>query len=90
MNKTDFIYIALLLLTTLTFFLGASEDSTLTFLVFVPTVVLLTTFIKGLLISDYFMELKNVDFKYRLFIICWLVLVILLIALAHFNPATNP
>ena len=82
MNKTTIIYISLLLLTTLTFLLGKSETFTFTFII----VVLLTTFIKGQVIIDYFMELKNVDLKYRLFLSVWLILVISLIGLSYFLP----
>ena len=82
MNKVTIIYISLLLLTTLTFLLGKSETFTFTFI----AIILITTFIKGQLIIDYFMELKNVDLKYRLFLSIWLILVISLIGLSYFLP----
>ena len=82
MNKSTIIYIGLLLLTTLTFLLGKNETFTFTFIV----IVLLATFVKGQLIIDYFMGLKNVDLKYRLFLSIWLILVISLIGLSYFFP----
>jgi hypothetical protein len=85
MNKTTIIYIALLLLTTLTYLLGQTQSFTFVFII----LVLITTFIKGQLIIDYFMELKNVHLKYRLFMIIWLALVISLIGLSYFFPATS-
>lgn len=84
MNKNTIIYIALLLLTTFTFLLGQKQNFTFIFTI----LVLITTFIKGQLIIDYFMELKNVDLKYRLFLSIWLVLVISLIGLFYFLPST--
>lgn len=85
MNKTTIIYISLLLLTTLTFLLGKSETFTFTFIV----IILITTFLKGQLIIDYFMELKYVDLKYRLFLSIWLILVISLIGLSYFIPSVS-
>ena len=82
MNKATIIYISLLLLTTLTFLLGKSETFTFIFI----AIILITTFIKGQLIIDYFMELKNVDLKYRLFLSIWLILVISLIGFSYFLP----
>ena len=84
MNKTTIIYIILLILTTTTYFLGKSETFTFTFII----IVLIVTFIKGQLIIDYFMGLKNVDFKYRLFLIIWLILIISLIGVSYFIPNT--
>ncbi len=82
MNLTTIIYIVLFLLTALTLFLGSSKTFTFTFII----VVLITTFIKGQLIIDYFMGLKNVDLKYRLFVSIWLVLIVTLIGISYFFP----
>ena len=84
MNKSTIIYIISLLLTTLTYILGKNKEFTFTFI----SIVLLTTFIKGQIIIDYFMELKYVDLKYRLFLIIWLLFVISLIALLYLFPKT--
>ncbi|MGB6328031.1 MAG: cytochrome C oxidase subunit IV family protein [Halarcobacter sp.] len=82
MNKSTAIYISLLFLTSLTYFLGQSETFTLPFII----LVLITTFVKGQLIIDYFMELRNVTLKYRLFVSIWLFLVISLIGISYFFP----
>ncbi len=82
MNKTSIIYISLLLLTTLTYFLGKSETFNFTLII----IVLIITFIKAQVIIDYFMGLKNVDLKYRLFLSIWLILIIFLIGISFYIP----
>jgi len=47
-------------------------------------VLLFTTFIKGALVSDYFMGLRDVTLKYRLIPVIWLAVVILLIGVAYY------
>jgi len=47
-------------------------------------VLLFTTFIKGALVSDYFMGLKDVGVKFRFIPIIWLTVVITLIAIAYY------
>ena len=49
-------------------------------------VLLVTTFIKGQLVIDYFMGLKDVKLKYRLIPTIWLSIVISLIAVAYYLP----
>lgn len=49
-------------------------------------VLLLTTFIKGQLLIDYFMGLKEVSFKYRIIPTIWLTLILLLIGVAYYLP----
>lgn len=49
-------------------------------------VLLLTTFIKGALVSDYFMGLKQVSTKYRVIPIIWLAVVICFIGVAYYLP----
>jgi len=49
-------------------------------------VLLLTTFIKGQLIIDYFMGLNEVELKYRIIPTIWLGVVILLISVAYYLP----
>ncbi|MDX1808817.1 MAG: cytochrome C oxidase subunit IV family protein [Sulfurospirillaceae bacterium] len=46
--------------------------------------LLISTFVKGGLIIDHFMGLKNVQYKYRLVPIIWLVLVISLVAISYY------
>jgi hypothetical protein len=48
--------------------------------------LLLGTLVKGQLIIDYFMELKEVRLKYRLIPTVWLGIVITLIAAAYYMP----
>jgi len=49
-------------------------------------VLLLTTFIKGGLVIEYFMGLKDVTLKYRLIPTLWLASIILLIGVAYYLP----
>ena len=82
MIKTIYIYILLFLLTSITLFLGSSNSFTSTFTI----IVLITTIAKGQLIIDYFMGLKNVKLKYRLFVSLWLLIVVGLIGLSFILP----
>ena len=47
-------------------------------------VLLVSTFIKGQLVIDYFMGLKNVAWKYRLIPTIWLSLIISLVAISYY------
>lgn len=76
--KLKTIWIFLIFLTTLTFILGKIELSPYFFI----ALILLTTFIKGQLVIDLFMGLKDVSLKYRLIVSLWLFIVIILIGLA--------
>lgn len=78
--KLKTIWILLVFLTTLTFILGKIEFSSYIFI----SLLLLTTFIKGQLVIDFFMDLKYVSSKYRLIVILWLFTVIVLIGLIFF------
>lgn len=78
--KLKTIWIFLVFLTTLTFILGKIEFSSYIFI----SLLLLTTFIKGQLVIDFFMDLKYVSSKYRLIVILWLFTVIVLIGLNFF------
>lgn len=53
-------------------------------------ILLLSTLLKGQLISDYFMGLKDVQFKYRVIPTLWLILILSLIAVAYYLPLTTP
>lgn len=74
------IYITLVLLTLFAFLSG--------WFGFVGPIVvfvlLVTTFIKGQLIVDYFMGLKDVQFKYRVIPIAWLIFVLFFIGIAYY------
>ncbi|MCK9336501.1 MAG: cytochrome C oxidase subunit IV family protein [Arcobacteraceae bacterium] len=80
MKKTlEIVWIVLLALTIFAFVLGNLD--------FIPNllvgILLLSTLIKGQLVIDYFMDLKNVRFKYRLIPLIWLLVVLSLIAILH-------
>ncbi|MCK5830577.1 MAG: cytochrome C oxidase subunit IV family protein [Methylococcales bacterium] len=48
--------------------------------------LLFTTFIKGHIIADYFMGLKEIKGKYRLIPTIWLFITLTLVALAYYVP----
>jgi len=78
----EYVWIFLVILTIFAYLLG--------YLKLISTslvgVLLLTTFIKGALVSDYFMGLKDVVGKYRFIPVIWLSIVIILIAIAYYLP----
>jgi len=78
------IWIVLVMLTLFAYLLGYLKviNSSLV------AILLITTFIKGELVIDYFMGLKTVKLKYRLIPIIWLGTVISLIAVAYYLPIT--
>lgn len=78
----EYIWITLVILTVFAFLLGYLKYVS----TFFVAILLITTFIKGQLVIDYFMELKNVNLRYRLIPIVWLGLTISLIALAYYLP----
>jgi len=85
MKKTlEVVWIVLVILTIFAYLLG--------YLKYVNTslvaVLLVTTFIKGQLVIDYFMGLKDVQLKYRLIPAIWLGVVISLITVAYYLPVT--
>lgn len=82
MKKITKIYLGLVLLTFFAFLLGYFNVQNNFFI----ALLLITTFIKGQFIIDYFMNLSEVQLKYRLLLIVWLVIVICLIALAYYLP----
>lgn len=81
----EYIWIVLVALTIFAYLLGYLKIIS-TALV---AVLLFTTFIKGSLVSDYFMGLKDAGMKYRLIPIIWLSVIIVLIAVAYYLPANN-
>ena len=78
----EYVWVILIVLTVFAFLLG--------YLKYVSTalvaVLLITTFLKGALVTDYFMGLKDVKLKYRLIPVVWLLVVISLIAVAYYLP----
>jgi len=79
----QYIWLILIALTLFAFLLGWLELMSSVMVI----ILLITTFIKGQLVIDYFMGLKNTHLKYRLIPTLWLTVVVSLIALAYFFPA---
>jgi len=76
------VWIVLVLLTCLTFVIGYFNYINEAFTV----IILITVTIKGQLIIDYFMGLKNVTYGYRFIPTLWLFVVVILIAIAYYMP----
>jgi cytochrome c oxidase subunit IV len=53
---------------------------------FYVALLLISTFLKGQLISDYFMGLKETRLRYRVIPTLWLFLILSLIAVAYYLP----
>ena len=84
MKKTiEGVWIALILLSLFAFLLG--------YLKLISSVIvgilLVSTFIKGQLVIDYFMGLKDVRLKYRIIPTIWLIVLLSLIAVAYYLPS---
>ena len=83
MTKTvEKVWIVLIILTLFAYLLGYFKviNSTLV------AILLITTFIKGQLVIDYFMGLKEVRLRYRAIPMVWLGVVLSLIAVAYYLP----
>ena len=80
-NKEIKVWLILLLLTLFSFLLGwlklLSEN--------ILPLLLLATFIKGQLIIDYFLGLKNVSLKYRMILTLWLLIILLAIGYGYYR-----
>jgi len=81
-KQLTFIWIALLLLTLFAYLVGYLHLINNYFV----ALLLLTTFAKGVLVIEHFMDLKNVQTKYRYIPSIWLFVVLLLIATAYYLP----
>ena len=79
----EYVWIILVILTIFAYLLGYLKLISTSLV----AVLLLTTFIKGTLVSDYFMGLKDVNMKYRFIPIIWLGVIILLIGVAYYLPS---
>lgn len=79
------IWIILVLLTLFAFLVGWLKLVNSLFV----SILLVTTFIKGQLVSDYFMGLKEVTLKYRMIPTIWLFIVLTSIAIAYYLPISN-
>jgi cytochrome c oxidase subunit IV len=76
------VWISLIILTIFSYLLGYLNYIN----IYLVALLLLTTFIKGQLVIDYFMGLKEVRLKYRMFPSIWLLVTILLITFAYYLP----
>lgn len=81
----NIIWIALVLLTLFAFLVGWLKLVNSFFV----SILLVTTFIKGQLVSEYFMNLKSVTLKYRIIPTVWLFIVLSSIAIAYYLPVSN-
>ncbi len=84
-NKLEIGWVILVVLTVFAYLLGYLKYINSMFV----AVLLLTTFIKGQLVIDYFMGLKDVKLKYRLIPSVWLGVVLSLIALSYYLPLSS-
>ena len=82
MDKLTKTWIALLFFTIFSFSLGWFKLISLVSII----LLLITTFIKGQLIIDYFMGLKDVQLKYRIIPTIWLGVIITTIAIIYYLP----
>lgn len=78
----DVIWINLLLLSLASFLIGKFDLSNS--IIFIT--LLISIFIKGELIIDHFMGLKDINWRYRSIPILWLGIILLFIALAYYLP----
>jgi len=78
----EYVWITLVILTLFAYLLGYLKYISTTLV----AVLLITTFIKGQLVIDYFMGLKNVRLRYRLIPTIWLFTVISLISITYYLP----
>lgn len=83
---TERVWSILAVLTVFAFLLGYLKLIS-TYLV---AVLLTSTFIKGQLVIDYFMGLKEIRLRYRIIPALWLLSVLALIAIAYYLPQTAP
>lgn len=81
-KNIEIIWFVLILLSIFAFLLGYLKLVSSTLVV----VLLISTFIKGQLVIDYFMGLKEVKFKYRIIPTLWLSAVLSLVAIAYYLP----
>ena len=79
------IWITLVFLTLFAFLVGWLKLVNSLFV----SILLVSTFIKGQLVSDYFMGLKEVTLKYRMIPTVWLFIVLSFIAIAYYLPVSN-
>lgn len=81
-NTLEIVWFNLVLLTIFAFLLGYLNYIN----PLVVSILLMSTFIKGQLVIDYFMGLKDVKLRYRLIPTLWLFTMISLISAAYYLP----
>jgi len=79
------IWIILVILTLFAFLVGWLKLVNSLFV----SILLVSTFIKGQLVSEYFMGLRKVALKYRIIPTIWLFIVLSSIAIAYYLPISN-
>ena len=84
MRKITSIWILLLALTLFAFLIGWLKLTNSFFI----AILLSATWLKGQLVADYFMELSQVSLKYRMIPALWLLIVLSLIGVSYYFPAT--
>lgn len=85
MRKITSIWLLLSVLTLFAFLIGWLK-LTNSFFIFI---LLSTTWLKGQLVADYFMELSQVSLKYRMIPALWLLIVLSLIGVSYYFSAVN-
>ncbi len=80
MENSTKVWIGLFFLSLFAFLLGWLEITN-SFFIFL---LLITTFIKGNLVVEYFMNLSEVQLKYRLIPTVWLGTILFFIAIAYY------
>ncbi len=81
-NTAEIVWFTLVLLTIFAFSLGYLNYNN----PLVVSILLMSTFIKGQLVIDYFMGLKHVQLRYRFIPTAWLFTIISLISVAYYLP----
>lgn len=79
---TERVWAILILLTIFAFFVGHLKLIN-TFLI---SILLMSTFLKGQLIIDCFMGLKEVQLKYRIIPTIWLTVILSIVAITYYLP----
>ncbi len=83
MKRTlEIIWIILVVLTVFAYLLGYLKYINESLV----AILLFTTFVKGQLVIDYFMDLKTVELKHRLVPTLWLSITISLLGIVYYLP----
>lgn len=85
MTQNTKVWVTLVIFTLFAFLLGWLKLMNIFFIL----ILLLTTFIKGQLVIDYFMGLHDVSLRWRLIPSAWLFVVIIVIGVAYYFPANS-